>query len=86
MVATLAPGASEAQLDEAEASLGAPMPPALRVLYRLVNGQELEFDRQREAMPTVPVRLGLVRRRCCCAIPADWLGLVWFPISRVFAC
>jgi hypothetical protein len=40
------PGASEDQLDEAERQLGTPLCPALRVLYRVHDGQELEFDRQ----------------------------------------
>lgn len=43
---SLRAGASEAQLDEAERQLGFPLPPALRVLYRVHDGQELEFDRQ----------------------------------------
>lgn len=38
-------GASEAELDAAERQLGFALPPALRVLYRVHNGQELEFDR-----------------------------------------
>ena len=42
------PGASEAQLDRAEQALqgGLRLPPALRVLYRVHDGQQLEFDRQ----------------------------------------
>ena len=40
------PGASEDQLDEAERQLGITLCPALRVLYRVHDGQELEFDRQ----------------------------------------
>ena len=40
------PGASEDQLDEAERQLGTALCPALRVLYRVHDGQELEFDRQ----------------------------------------
>ena len=40
------PGASEDQLDEAEHQLGTTLCPALRVLYRVHDGQELEFDRQ----------------------------------------
>ncbi len=39
------PGASEAELDAVERQLGFALPPALRVLYRVHNGQELEFDR-----------------------------------------
>lgn len=40
------PGATEAQLDEVERQLGSALCPALRVLYRCHDGQELEFDRQ----------------------------------------
>ena len=40
------PGASESQLEETEQQLGYALPPALRVLYRVHDGQELEFDRQ----------------------------------------
>lgn len=42
---SLGPGASDAELDAAEQRLGYALPPALRVLYRVHNGQELEFDR-----------------------------------------
>ncbi|PSC76399.1 F-box SKIP16 isoform A [Micractinium conductrix] len=44
--ASLRPGASESQLEETEQQLGYALPPALRVLYRVHDGQELEFDRQ----------------------------------------
>lgn len=40
------PGASEDALDDAERQLGIRLCPALRVLYRVHDGQELEFDRQ----------------------------------------
>ena len=40
------PGASEEALDDAERQLGIRLCPALRVLYRVHDGQELEFDRQ----------------------------------------
>ncbi len=40
------PGASEEALDDAERQLGTRLCPALRVLYRVHDGQELEFDRQ----------------------------------------
>lgn len=46
VAASLRPGASEALLDAVEAELGVKLCPALRVLYRVHDGQELEFDRQ----------------------------------------
>jgi hypothetical protein len=44
--AACSPGASEETLDATEADLGITLCPALRVLYRVHDGQELEFDRQ----------------------------------------
>lgn len=38
------PGASEEALAAAELELGVRLPPALRVLYRLHDGQGLQFD------------------------------------------
>ncbi len=37
-------GASEEALDHAERELGVALPPTLRALYRVHNGQQLEFD------------------------------------------
>lgn len=45
IAASLNPGADEAALNKAEAALGVRFPPALRVLYRIHDGQSLEFDR-----------------------------------------
>ncbi|KAL4458786.1 hypothetical protein ABPG75_013651 [Micractinium tetrahymenae] len=45
VAASFGMGASEAELDAAEQQLGFALPPALRVLYRVHNGQELQFDR-----------------------------------------
>ncbi|KXZ46223.1 hypothetical protein GPECTOR_46g292 [Gonium pectorale] len=42
--ATIQGGASEADLAEAEAALGFRLPPAVKVLYRLHNGQALALD------------------------------------------
>ena len=44
--ASLAPGATEAELDDVESVLNVQLPPAMRVLYRLCNGQILKYDRQ----------------------------------------
>jgi hypothetical protein len=54
------PGASEALLDAVEAELGVKLCPSLRVLYRVHDGQELEFDRQvrRPAPSTQQLRGG----------------------------
>jgi SMI1 / KNR4 family (SUKH-1) len=38
------PGASEAQLDAAEAALGVALPAAVRAMYRVHDGQELPAD------------------------------------------
>jgi len=46
ILASLRPGATEAELDEAERTLKVRFPAALRVLYRIHDGQDLEFDRQ----------------------------------------
>lgn len=43
---SLRPGATEEALDEVERQLGIRLCPAMRVLYRVHDGQELEFDRQ----------------------------------------
>lgn len=43
--ASLCPGATESELDLTEQDLGHPLPPALRVVYRLHNGQDLLYDR-----------------------------------------
>lgn len=45
------PGATEAELDAAAEALGTPLPAALRVLYRFVNGQELLMDQVRGVAP-----------------------------------
>uniref|UniRef100_A0A7S0RC94 ApaG domain-containing protein n=1 Tax=Pyramimonas obovata TaxID=1411642 RepID=A0A7S0RC94_9CHLO len=42
---SLAGGASEEQLDEAEQSLGVTFPRAMRMMYRVHDGQDLSFDR-----------------------------------------
>ena len=47
---TLRPGASESELDAANTQLDMTIPKALRVLYRVHDGQELEFDRNQDAM------------------------------------
>jgi F-box protein 3 len=44
VAASLRPGATEAELDEAEAQLGFALPEALRALYAVHDGQRLEFD------------------------------------------
>ena len=49
------PGASEAELDAASEALGLPLPPALRVLYRFVDGQELLLDAALDADNQAPV-------------------------------
>lgn len=41
---SLRPGVTEAQLEEAEASLGFPLPLAVRASYRFCNGQQLHID------------------------------------------
>lgn len=46
VVASLRPGATEADLNEVEHQLEVQLPAALRVLYRIHDGQDLEFDRQ----------------------------------------
>ena len=46
ILASLKPGATEAELDDAERTLKVKFPAALRVLYRIHDGQDLEFDRQ----------------------------------------
>ena len=46
ILASLRPGATEAELDEAERTLKVRFPAALRVLYRIHDGQDLEFDRR----------------------------------------
>lgn len=46
ILASLRPGATEADLDEVERTLHVTLPPALRVLYRIHDGQDLEFDQQ----------------------------------------
>ena len=46
------PGASEADLDAAEAELGVSLPPAFRALYRVHDGQELKLDRDLDATRT----------------------------------
>jgi cell wall assembly regulator SMI1 len=38
------PGATEAQLNEAEAALGVRLPEAVRAMYRVHDGQELPAD------------------------------------------
>ncbi|GAQ85968.1 hypothetical protein KFL_002630120 [Klebsormidium nitens] len=47
IAATISSGASEEELDHLEEKLGAPLPPAVRVVYRLHNGQwdESLFER-----------------------------------------
>lgn len=45
IASSLRPGASEEELDAAEHQLGVTLPPALRVLYRIHDGQDLQFDR-----------------------------------------
>lgn len=42
---SLAPGATERELDLAEQDLGHVLVPALRIIYRLHNGQQLEYDK-----------------------------------------
>lgn len=42
-------GATEDALDRTEAELGCRLPPALRVLYRLHDGQDLRFDAMLDA-------------------------------------
>lgn len=49
VAASLRPGASEADLDDAERQLRVRLPPALRALYRVHDGQDLEFDRAMDA-------------------------------------
>lgn len=46
VAASLRPGASEDALDAVQAELGFRLCPALRVIYRVHDGQALEFDRQ----------------------------------------
>jgi len=46
------PGASEADLDAAEAQLGVSLPPAFRALYRVHDGQELKLDRDLDTTRT----------------------------------
>ena len=46
VAASLRPGATEADLDDAEHQLKVRLPAALRVLYRIHDGQDLEFDKQ----------------------------------------
>jgi F-box protein 3 len=46
ILASLRAGATEAELDDAERTLKVRFPAALRVLYRIHDGQDLEFDRQ----------------------------------------
>jgi F-box protein 3 len=46
ILASLRPGATEAELDDAERMLKVQFPAALRVLYRIHDGQDLDFDRQ----------------------------------------
>jgi hypothetical protein len=43
---SLRPGATEADLAQAEAQLDVRFPAPLRILYRMHDGQELEFDRR----------------------------------------
>lgn len=43
---TLRPGATEAEIALAETQLNVKFPAPLRILYRIHDGQELEFDRQ----------------------------------------
>ncbi|CAM9435350.1 unnamed protein product, partial [Heterosigma akashiwo] len=46
---SLRPGASEEELDDAEEKLGVEFPPALRLIYRIHDGQDLLVDRLRDA-------------------------------------
>ena len=48
-------GASEAELAEAEAELGFPLPAALRVQYRFCDGQELQVDATLDAHAQAPL-------------------------------
>ena len=51
------PGASEAELDAAEEQASAALPPEVRVLYRLHDGQDLAFDRDMDARMHVPLNV-----------------------------
>ena len=50
--ASLRPGASEEDLGSAERQLGMALPPALRVLYRVHDGQQLPFDDMMDSQRT----------------------------------
>ncbi|KAK3275466.1 F-box protein skip16 [Cymbomonas tetramitiformis] len=51
---SLGTGASEENLDSAEMALGVTFPPAMRVLYRLHDGQTLSFDEAEDNGRHVP--------------------------------
>mmetsp|Transcript_9201 Transcript_9201/g.16161 ORF Transcript_9201/g.16161 Transcript_9201/m.16161 type:complete len:564 (-) Transcript_9201:1093-2784(-) len=52
--ASLLPGVDEAAIASAATRLGVPLPPALAALYRLHDGQALQWDLQFDAQKNVP--------------------------------
>lgn len=57
---TLNPGASEAEVTAAEAALGHPLPSAMRVIYRVHNGQTLLIEQQScEEGPPADLLMGM---------------------------
>ncbi|KAF8060480.1 SKIP16 [Scenedesmus sp. PABB004] len=56
---TLNPGATPAQVAEAEAALGHPLPLALRCIYRVHNGQDLQLQQGPAGAPPPRLLLGL---------------------------
>ena len=46
---SLRPGATEEELDAAEVELGLELPDALRVIYRIHNGQQLQYEMVRDS-------------------------------------
>mmetsp|Transcript_12374 Transcript_12374/g.37252 ORF Transcript_12374/g.37252 Transcript_12374/m.37252 type:complete len:473 (+) Transcript_12374:86-1504(+) len=57
---SLRPGASEADLAAAEAALGFPLPPALRVQYRFCDGQHLQMDSALDSAAHAPLHASML--------------------------